>query len=250
MSRSTEKMTLSPRARKLQAQFELALEGAEREVARRHGTASSLLSSVCHLLNQRARYMGGMGEHFDVTEYDAIQVVDALDERLMRAVHEILSKHVKKRKRKPKAGAVELLSKKLVAGAKDIPQYPVAYTIFYLMTVAFKAFDPVVRDRRSGFTAPELENAMISHLLALVDKYVQSRDKPLMRHFSDVAREYSVVMRLKCECGGERYEVRLQALCQTPGGEPFDRLDLVCGDCNGQRSITFDLPHFKDMYQI
>jgi hypothetical protein len=71
-----------------------------------------------------------------------------------------------------------------------------------------------------------------------------------MRHFSDVAREYSVVMRLKCACGAEKYEVKLQALCQTPAGEPFDRLDLQCKDCGKPRSITFDLPHFKDMYQL
>ena len=250
MSRSTEKMTLSPRARKLQSQFELALEGADREVSRKHGTASSLLSSVCHLLNQRARYMGGLGEHFDVTEYDAIQVVDGLDERLLRSVRRLLAGHVKKRKRKPKAAAVEFLKKKLAAGVRDIPQYPVGYMIFYLLTAAFTAFEPVVQDRKSGFSAPELENAMISHLLGLVEQYVQSRDKPVLRHFSDVAREYSVVMRLKCECGGERYEVRLQALCQTPGGEPFDRLDLQCGECGAQRSITFDLPNFKDMYRI
>jgi hypothetical protein len=57
-------------------------------------------------------------------------------------------------------------------------------------------------------------------------------------------------MRLKCGCGSEKYDVKLQALCQTGAGEPFDRLDLQCKECGSQRSITFDLPHFRDMYQI
>ena len=250
MSQSTEKMVLSSRARKLMSQFEMALEGAEREVAKRHATASSVLSSVCHLLNQRARYMGGVGEHFNVTEYDAIQVIDQLDERLLRAVHTLLHEYSRKRKKKPKVAAIELLQKKLSSGSRDIPQYPVGYMIFYQLTSAFKSFEPLVRDRGCGFTTPELEIALVTNLLGQVERYVQSRDKPVLRHFSDVAREYSVVMRLKCDCGGETYEVRLQALCQTPGGEPFDRLDLQCGECSSQRSITFDLPNFKDMYQI
>ena len=57
-------------------------------------------------------------------------------------------------------------------------------------------------------------------------------------------------VRLKCACGYEKFDVKLQALCQSPAGDPYDRLDLQCKQCGTQRSITFDLPHFKDMYQI
>jgi hypothetical protein len=91
---------------------------------------------------------------------------------------------------------------------------------------------------------------MVQHLLSILDKYVTTREKPVTRHFSDVAREYSVVMRLKCACGAEKFDVKLQALCQSSAGEPYDRLDLECKQCGTRRSITFDLPHFKDMYQI
>jgi hypothetical protein len=114
---------------------------------------------------------------------------------------------------------------------------------------SIQAFDAVAAEGH-GFDVPTLEIAMVHHLLGILDRYVTTREKPVTRHFSDVAREYSVVMRLKCQCGAEKFDVKLQALCQSSAGEPYDRLDLQCKDCGSKRSITFDLPHFKDMYQI
>jgi hypothetical protein len=242
-------MALSPQARRLIEQHATAISRAAEETARKLTSAASVLSTVCSLLNLRSRYFGATGEHFSVHEYDGIQVVDALDERLLKAARGLLQGYVGRARKKPDPKALVLLEDKLAPGAREMPQYPVAYMIHYMLLSTFQAFDPVV-EAGHGFTTAELELAMVHHLLGILEKYVQTREKPVMRHFSDVAREYSVVMRLKCGCGAEKYEVRLQALCQTPSGEPFDRLDLLCKGCSSQRSITFDLPHFKDMYQI
>jgi hypothetical protein len=84
----------------------------------------------------------------------------------------------------------------------------------------------------------------------MLDRYVETREKPVTRHFSDVAREHNVVLRLKCGCGQEKYQVRLQALCHAPDGAPYDRLDLQCAHCGSLRVLTFDLPHFRDMVRM
>lgn len=242
-------MTLAPQARKLIDQHSRAIDAAAQEAGRKLTSAASALTAVCALLNQRARYFGATGEHFSVHEYDGIQVVDALDERLLKAIRALLDGYAGRARKKPSPEASAFLDEKLSPGAREIPQYPVGYMIHYLLVRSFQLFEPLLQDGHS-FEVGDLEAAMAHRLLAILERYVETREKPVTRHFSDVAREYSVVMRLKCRCGAEKYDVKLQALCQTPGGVPYDRLDLQCRDCGAQRSITFNLPYFKDMYRL
>jgi hypothetical protein len=247
--KSAEKMELAPQARKLIEQHCRAIDQTADESARKITSPQSVLAAVCNLLSLRQRDMAATGEHFSVQEYQGIQVIDALDERRLRCIRGLLSGYLERARRKPDPKAVDLLSQKLTPGVKEMPQYPVGYMVHYMLVSAFQAFEPVV-EAGHGFETAALELAMVHHVQAILDRYVLTREKPVMRHFSDVAREYAVVLRLKCGCGAEKYDVKLQALCQTSQGEPFDRLDLQCKDCGAQRSITFDLPHFRDMYQI
>ena len=249
MSRSADKMDLSPQAKKLIEQHSRAIETQTDETLKKLTSAATVIAASCAVLNLRARYVGAAGEHFSVQEYEGIQVVDALDERLLRALKTILSAYAERARKKPDSKALELLETKLTPGAKELPQYPVGYVVHFMLYSAIQAFDPLAEDGH-GFEVPALEIAMVHHLLSILERYVTTREKPVTRHFSDVAREYSVVMRLKCQCGAEKFDVKLQALCQSSAGEPYDRLDLQCKDCGTKRSITFDLPHFKDMYQI
>ncbi len=249
MSPPAERTALSAQARKLIDQHRRAIDQAAEDLSRKITTPASVLSSVAALINQRLRYFGATGEHFSVHEYEGIRVIDALDEHLLKGVRALLQGYSGRSRKKPRPEALALLEEKLSPGPKEMPQYPVGYMIHYMVLTAFQAFEPVT-DAGHGFELPDLELAMTQHLLGILDRYAQTREKPVVRHFSDVAREYSVVMRLKCRCGAEKFDVKLQALCQSESGEPYDRLDLQCKDCGAQRSITFDLPHFKDMYQI
>jgi hypothetical protein len=242
-------MDLSPQAKKLIEQHSRAIESQTEETVKKLTSAATVIAATCSVLNLRARYVGAAGEHFSVQEYEGIQVVDALDERLLRALKTVLTAYSERARKKPDPKALELLESKLTPGAKELPQYPVGYVVHFMLHQAIQAFDPLAEEGH-GFELPALEIAMVHHLLAILERYVLTREKPVTRHFSDVAREYSVVMRLKCQCGAEKFDVKLQALCQSPTGEPYDRLDLQCKDCGTKRSITFDLPHFKDMYQI
>ncbi len=249
MSRSTDKMELSAQAKKLIDQHSRAIESQADEIAKKLTSAATVITAACSLLNLRARYVGAAGEHFSVQEYEGIQVVDTLDERLLRAIKAMLGAYAERARKKPDSKALDLLAEKLTPGAKEMPQYPVGYMVHFMLFSTVQAFEPLA-EQGHGFEVPALEIAMVHHLLAILDKYVTTREKPVTRHFSDVAREYSVVMRLKCACGAEKFDVKLQALCQSSAGEPYDRLDLECKQCGTRRSITFDLPHFKDMYQI
>lgn len=249
MSRASDKMDLSPQAKKLIEQHSRAFETQTDETLKKLTSAAGTLAASCAMLNLRARYVGAAGEHFSVQEYEGIQVVDALDERLLRSLKTILAAYAERARKKPDPKALELLLEKLTPGAKELPQYPVGYVVHYMLFTTIQAFDAVAAEGH-GFEVPALEIAMVHHLLGILDRYLTTREKPVTRHFSDVAREYSVVMRLKCPCGAEKFDVKLQALCQSSAGEPYDRLDLQCKDCGTKRSITFDLPHFKDMYQI
>ena len=201
------------------------------------------------IFNLRSRYFGATGEHFGLLELEGIRLIDALDEKLLRGIRDVLKTYVDAHpKRLPDLKLLTMLAEKLAAGARPMPQYPIAFMVLYMVRSHFERFQEIVTARPDE--VPELEHALVHHLLGVADRYVQTRERPVMRHFSDVAREYSVVSRLRCPCGEEKYEVKTQSLCQRPDGSPYDKLDLQCRACGGRRSIAFDLPHFKDMYQV
>lgn len=207
------------------------------------------IAATEELFNLRQRYFGVTGEHFGLLELDGIRLIDALDEKLLRGIREVLKAFVEAHPRRiPDLKLLGMLADKLAAGTRPMPQYPIAFMVIYVIRSHFERFQEIAAARPEDL--PELEHALVHHLLGVTDRYVQTRERPVMRHFSDVAREYSVVSRLKCPCGEEKYEVKTQSLCQRPDGSPYDKLDLQCRACGARRSIAFDLPHFKDMYQV
>lgn len=224
----------------------------EARVAARRERLSSPADAIAaaeELFNLRRRYFGVTGEHYGLLELDGIRLIDALDERLLRGIRDVLKAFVEAQPRRlPDLRILGMLSEKLSSGARPMPQYPIAFMVLYVIRNHFEKFQEIAASRPEEL--PELEHALVHHLLGVADRYVQTRERPVMRHFSDVAREYSVVSRLKCACGEEKYEVKTQSLCQRPDGSPFDRLDLLCRACGSKRVIGFDLPHFQDMYRI
>jgi len=237
-----------------QAEKILEREGGhiDARVAERRERVSSPAEAIAaaeEIFNLRPRYFGATGEHFGLLELDGIRLIDALDERLLRGIREVLKAFVDAHPRRiPDLKLLGMLADKLSAGSRPMPQYPIAFMVLYAIRTHFDRFQEIAAARPEEL--PELEHALVHHLLGVADRYVQSRERPVMRHFSDVAREYSVVSRLKCPCGEEKYEVKTQSLCQRSDGSPYDKLDLQCRACGARRSIAFDLPHFKDMYQV
>ncbi|HZN63358.1 MAG TPA: hypothetical protein VFC90_13210 [Planctomycetota bacterium] len=221
-------------------------------VAERRGRPASpaeAIAAVEDVFNLRRRYFGATGEHFGLLELEGIRLIDALDERLLRGIRELLKAFVEAHPRRiPDLKLLGMLADKMAAGSRPMPQYPIAFMVLFTIRSHFERFQEIVTAKPDE--VPELEHALVHHLLGVADRYVQTRERPVMRHFSDVAREYSVVSRLKCPCGEEKYEVKTQSLCQRSDGSPYDRLDLQCRACGARRSIAFDLPHFKDMYQV
>lgn len=246
---TAERPQISERARQIIDQETRRLAETLEEVRRGLDSPAAVLAAQCALTNRRSAYFGITGEHFPIQDYEGILVIDTLDEQLLKTVRDLLHGWVRKHKRNPDLAVLKLVGDRLRAKGRELSDRPVGFEVLYILREAFAAFEGLLEDETSK-GQPELEHAFVHHLLGVVDRYVQSREKPVVRHFSDVAREYSVVSRLKCSCGDEKFEVKMQALCQSPEGRPYDRMDLQCKSCGTQRSISFDLPHFKDMYQI
>src|SRR6185295_4771854 len=155
------------------------------EIGKKLTSPATAIAASCSMLNLRARYVGAAGEHFSIQDYDGLQLVDALDERLLRSLKAILAAYAERARRKPDAKALELLVEKLTPGSKELPQYPVGYVVHYMLFSAIQAFDPLA-EQGHGFEVPALEIAMVHHLLGILDKYVTTREKPVTRHFSDL----------------------------------------------------------------
>ena len=174
-------------------------------------TPADAIHATEEIFNLRSRYFGATGEHFGLLELDGIRVIDALDERLLRGVRDVLKAFVEAHPRRlPDLKLLGMLSDKLAAGSRPMPQYPIGFMVLYTIRTHFERFQEIASERPDDLA--ELEHALVHHLLGVADRYVQTRERPVMRHFSDVAREYSVVSRLKCACVEEKYEVKTQSL--------------------------------------
>lgn len=236
-------------ARKIIQQETQKLCAQAEEVRKKTATAAETIEAVCEVLNQRGRYSSITAEHFDRQNYEGILIIDALDEQLARAVRQVLKTFVDRHKKTPDLTILRFVTEKVTGPMKGLPPYPVAYMILGVFHAAITEFGKLAS---SGAKHPiaAMEHALVHVLLGIVDKYVQTRERPLERHHSDIQREYEVVRRMKCGCGEEKFEVTLQALCHGPAGQPFDRLDLQCKACGARRSISFELPFFRDLERV
>jgi len=244
-----QKLDLSDQARKIITAQNAGIEGALDEARKRSASPTDALEAMCVLVNQRGRYSSVTAEHFDRQDYEGIQIIDALDESLAKAVRALLKDFVDRHRRTPDLRALKFVAERLKAELHELPPWPVAYMVLGTLQAATVAFQRLV-ESGPGFDLPALEHSLVHFLLGLADRYVQTRERPLERHHSDIQREYIVVRRMKCPCGEEKYQVTMQALCHTEKSEPFDRLDLQCKGCGARRSITFDLPFFKDLERM
>jgi hypothetical protein len=243
------RLELSEQAKRIMEREREHIERESQAIWTNVSAPGAALSATCKLLNIRGRYFAVTGEHVSVQDYEGLCVIDALDELLLKALHARLKEYVSAEQRTPQTQAITIVAEKLSSAIREMPKYPVAYRLLYMLQKAFGSFEDVI-DSNPGSNLQELESAFVHHILGMIDSYVQTRVKPGMRHFSDVAREYDVVSRMKCKCGADQFQVKLQSLMQLPDGTQYDRLDLECKACGHQRSITFDLPYFKDLYQV
>ena len=228
------------------------IENAASEFVSEVDTPKHLLSAVCNLVNLRQRYFALAGEHFSVQDFIGITIVDTLDEKLIKNVHNLVTFYLSQGKCNPSQDTIKQLNDKLSPHVKELPQYPVGYMVLYTLRAIFDVFESITNKQEHTSTTgvQNLEDALIHHINSFVSKYVQSREIHVMRHFSDVAREYSVVLRLKCDCGTGKFDVISQTLCTDALGKSYDRLDVRCKQCNSERYLNFDLPYFKDLSGI
>ncbi len=241
------RLDLSDQAKKILDRETQALEREAAVLEEKATSAASVLTAVCGLMNSRGRYFAVTGEHFSVQDYDGLMVIDFLDEQVLKHAYRILKNYVEHENRRPNEIGISIIAEKLLPSIKEMPKYPVGYRLLYTIRKAFEQFESVIGSG-SGVDVAELEGAFVHHILGVIDKYVQTRVRHGVRHFSEVAREYDFVTRMKCKCGDGQFQVKLQALVQEEG-KAYDRLDLECKACGHQRSITFDLPNFKDLYE-
>ncbi|OHB77770.1 MAG: hypothetical protein A2Z34_02135 [Planctomycetes bacterium RBG_16_59_8] len=222
---------------------------AER-IRQQSGTPREILSGVCELLNARQRYFGQTGEHFSVQDPEGIEIVDTLDEALLISIHLTIDSFRSKQTAEPVADAMKLIEETLKENEKQLPPYPVAFMVMFVIRDIFERVGAAA-NRQSVVGTEEVEKGIIATVGNIINGYVRNRMTPVMRHFGDVAREYSVVSRLKCPaCKVEKYEVALQTLCTDKEGHHYDKVEIKCSECDGTRTIHFALPHFKDIAAV
>jgi hypothetical protein len=137
-------MEPSPQAKKLVEQHVHAIDTQGDEASRKFTSAQSVLAAVCSLLNLRQKYFGATGEHFSVHEYDGIQVIDQLDERLLRHVRAMLQAYADRARKKADPTAIALLGGRLTPAAKEMRKYRGGHMLHHKKVAAFQGFEPLV----------------------------------------------------------------------------------------------------------
>lgn len=230
---------------RLREQEGAAIDRAAVQLSRECGEAADYLGAACALLDRRQRYFSMAGEHGSAFDLEGLRFVDDLDERLLMAIDRVFL--ARKAVELP-ADAVKRLSE-VLTGLPALPPHPVGYMVIFLLTKAFSAFEKGTRKLPSE-EVQTLQQALLERVAAWVHGFVHTRVTPLLRHMSDVSREYSVVARLSCACGKGRYRVERQTLRTLPDGGHVDALSIKCATCGAQREVEFPLPHFGDIARM
>jgi len=239
------KLELSEHAHRILKEELAELEHIYNSIAEYTSTSTDAISGICSILNKRSRYFGIVGEHFSVQDFDGITVIDTLDECLVRYIHKIAMAHLESRTTSISESISIDIKTRMLPNATEMPRYPAGYRILHVIREYIRLFDTQAHDKELN----DVCGAFINVISGIASAYIRTRDIVNVRHFSDVAREYDVVSRLKCKCGKEKFQVKLQKLVNSDLGTPYDSLDLECRACGHQRSVTFDLPHLSDLYQ-
>jgi len=230
---------------KLLSQEGEALDRAAGELSQECADPADFLSATCTMLNRRQRYFSMAGEHGSAFDLEGINFVDALDARLLGAIDRVMA--ARKTTELPPEAAKQLTD--ILSNPPTPPPHPVAYMVIHLMTKAFAGFEAGMR--ATGEEVPvELEQALLERMAGWIEGFLHSRRTPVMRHMSDVSREYSVIARLACACGKNGLTVQRQALRALPGGGQMDAISAKCPSCGAEREIEFALPHFGDLAQM
>jgi hypothetical protein len=130
-----------------------------------------------------------------------------------------------------------------------LPQFPVAYMVLFAVRRRIDVGNQKLKDQ-PGADAESVQQELLNRLRALATHYMRTRTEPLMRHLSDVQREYAVVARLSCACGKGRHSVEFQALHVDDQGRHFDKLTVRCASCKKATELSFPLPHFGDLKKV
>ncbi len=227
---------------KLRDQVGAALDHAAVQLAAECDRPADLLGAACTLLDRRQGYFSMAGEHGSAFDLEGIRFVDELDGRLLHAIDRVLS--ARKSGDLPAEASKHLSG--LLTGLPALPPYPAAYMVIFVMTKAFAAFEGATRELSPEELAG-LEQALVERVAEWVHAFVHTRATPLLRHWSDVSHEHTVVARLSCACGKGRFAVERQSLRTLPDGSHADALAVKCGACGAEREIEFPLPHFGDL---
>jgi hypothetical protein len=221
------------------------LQSMAEQLTRECAGPQDYLGGARELLKYRGRFFSWVGERYPLTQPDGMGIIDALDEQLVRSINVLLSSRKAGEAPVAEPGADDELAQ-VLKKIPELPQYPVGYMVLFVMTKIFEAVEATAPTRRGAEFTPLCE-AGLRELHRVSSAFLKTRETPLLRHFSDVSREYTVVARLSCTCGTPKHLVESQALHTGDDGARFDRLEVKCDACGKRRSVDFPLPHFTDL---
>lgn len=219
------------------------------EAASEARTPDELASAASQLLEARRAYLARVGEHFGLEEWEGIELVDRLDEHLLRVTHQILSGAGKTGKHSSDA-AIHPIFQKTLAEFWKATRTPVAFMVIAQLGRLQKESEVLLKSPPDGLSPREILALLVDSQIALVGEYLRTRDTPVQRHFSEVSREYAVLARLQCECQSVGFELERQQLVRGEEGVYEDVLDAVCRKCRARRTVRFPLRYFSDLSSI
>lgn len=186
------------------------------------------------MLRVRAEYASAVESEVDPMSFEGLRLMDYLDHLLLERWLDLVRTYLQRF-----GGRAEgELPAEVRALAEGLPEYPAPFMIIGLV---FYLHDKASPDDRSSLP-------LLARIAAVVERYLDARRRPVLRHHSCVAQQETIVRRMRCPGCGRRSALRVTSQKRQPGPPVArDRVGLRCGACGHQTEVSFDLPYAADL---
>lgn len=187
------------------------------------------------LLRVRADYAAEIESELDPMSFEGLRLMDYLDHLLLERWLDVVRTYLQSFDYRAVNGE---LPPDVRALADGLPEYPAP---FMIIGFVFYLHDKVAP--KNGSSLP-----MLGITAGVVERYLDLRRRPVKRHHSCVAQEYTVVSRMRCP-GCKRLNALHVTSQKLQLGQRVARdcLALRCRACGHETSVSFDLPYFADL---
>jgi hypothetical protein len=212
---------------------------------------ATALEAISWVLAERRAIQVSLRRFFPIDGLEGMQICDAVDDSLARAIHLVARTYARAHPPSPPAdttGALALFRGQIAAspGVGDVP------VPFSTIAAVKYGLDALADSRQTGHNAVAAEIAFLHYVDDITGRFIGARRTLRQRHAAEMRNEDWVLARLRCsDCGAQDWDPGALFMKIKQGtSDYYHTRELTCRKCGRVMTWDYFLPSFSIMNRI